>query len=355
MGEENHEVSDEDNVNFELRVVECEKEIVDEKIKILRDKKSHIAAKRVGSGQKAHIAETGDTHPNLRFDISRGGGRSGLGNHRGRGGRLSTNNGIWRERTALNNTSSTKEATAHQVFEKRAKPRNWAGLLNPSRCVMDLTYIDPESEESDVIEIEDDQVDEEYWERCLVGYFLDANQAFRLVRATTRTLWSQDGLEEGLPAICKQCKSFGHETTKYKPVQQEEDQYTWTTINKGKSARKFIPRSVQFSDISSTLMGPREATEDPTPLISEPLRKEKDNAARPPSHGNQFAQLDEDVDNQGDNDTKLPDSVVAEMDNPMDDSECEHDQATPTQKAQLSNQSLSKQNNKKPSNRRKQK
>ncbi|KAL6989683.1 hypothetical protein U1Q18_015434 [Sarracenia purpurea var. burkii] len=77
MGEENHEVSDEDNVNFELRAAECEKAVVNEKIKILSDKKAYIAAKRVGSGQKAHIAEIGDTHPNLCSDISKGGGRSG--------------------------------------------------------------------------------------------------------------------------------------------------------------------------------------------------------------------------------------------------------------------------------------
>ncbi|KAL6957854.1 hypothetical protein U1Q18_046603 [Sarracenia purpurea var. burkii] len=273
MGEENHEVSDEENVYFELRAAECEKALVDEKIKILRDKKAHIATKCVGSEQKAHIAETGDTHPNIRPDISSGGGRSGFGNHGGRfggkGGRLSANTGIWREKTALNNMSITKEDTAHQVFEKTAKPRNWAGLLNP--------------------------------------------------------------------------------------IQQEADQHTWTTVKKGKSVSKFVPGSVKNSDIPSTSMGPREATEEPTPLISEPLRKEKDNAARPPSPGNQFALLDEDTDTQGENETDLPYSILADMDKPMADSECEHAQATPTQKAQLSNQSQSKQNNKKSSSSRKQK
>ncbi|KAL6988882.1 hypothetical protein U1Q18_014634, partial [Sarracenia purpurea var. burkii] len=66
----------------------------------------------------------------------------------------------------------------------------------------------------------------------------------------------------GLPVICDQCKSFGHETTKCKPVQQEVNQQTWTTVNKGKGVNQFVPWSVQISDIPSSSMDPREESID---------------------------------------------------------------------------------------------
>ncbi|KAL6981182.1 hypothetical protein U1Q18_022811 [Sarracenia purpurea var. burkii] len=94
-----------------------------------------------------------------------------------------------------------KNPNAPQVFDPRPKPWNWAALLNPSTSPMQLEYIEPsDSEHPDIIEIEEDQVDKKSWETCLVGYFLDADQSFGLIRATARTLWGQDGL--GVSADC---------------------------------------------------------------------------------------------------------------------------------------------------------
>ncbi|KAL6967558.1 hypothetical protein U1Q18_033366 [Sarracenia purpurea var. burkii] len=85
----------------------------------------------------------------------------------------------------------------HQVFDTRPKPKNWAARLNPSSSTMKLEYIEAiDSEHPEIIEIEEDQVDEKSWETSLIGYFLDADQAFGLVRAIARTLWGQDGLEK---------------------------------------------------------------------------------------------------------------------------------------------------------------
>ncbi|KAL6953079.1 hypothetical protein U1Q18_049936 [Sarracenia purpurea var. burkii] len=160
-----------------------------------------------------------------------------------------------------------------------AKPRNWAALLNPSRSVINLTYIDPADVESD-----------------------------------------------GLPAICEQCKSFGHETTKCKPVQQEVKHQTWTTVNKGKGVNQFVPRSVQFSDIPSSSMDPREESID-IPIsgreeTTEPVRKEIA-AARPPISGNHFAPLYEDTDIQVEKEFEDPESDLADIENTMADLETE--------------------------------
>ncbi|KAL6992587.1 hypothetical protein U1Q18_010697 [Sarracenia purpurea var. burkii] len=85
----------------------------------------------------------------------------------------------------------------HQVFDIRPKSKNWAALLNPSSSAMKLEYIEAtDLEHPKIIEIEEDHVDEKSWGTSLIGYFLDDDQAFGLVRATASTLYGQDGLEE---------------------------------------------------------------------------------------------------------------------------------------------------------------
>ncbi|KAL6984541.1 hypothetical protein U1Q18_017918 [Sarracenia purpurea var. burkii] len=55
-----------------------------------------------------------------------------------------------------------------------------------------LEFFEPSS--PGIIDIDEEMIDEHSWDLCLVGYFLDANLAFGLVRATAMSLWKNEGL-----------------------------------------------------------------------------------------------------------------------------------------------------------------
>ncbi|KAL6983533.1 hypothetical protein U1Q18_016919 [Sarracenia purpurea var. burkii] len=64
------------------------------------------------------------------------------------------------------------------------------------------------------------------------------------------------GYREGrFGAICEHCKAFGHEETKCKFTQQEEDQQAWTTVKKGKGIQA-TKRIDHVFDIPSSSTGP---------------------------------------------------------------------------------------------------
>ncbi|KAL6961644.1 hypothetical protein U1Q18_051167, partial [Sarracenia purpurea var. burkii] len=65
-------------------------------------------------------------------------------------------------------------------------------LNQRSTSSVKLEYFAPVG--SGVIDIDNDMVDGQSWDSCLVGYFLDNSLAFGLVRATAMTLWRNEGL-----------------------------------------------------------------------------------------------------------------------------------------------------------------
>ncbi|KAL6955400.1 hypothetical protein U1Q18_040722 [Sarracenia purpurea var. burkii] len=66
--------------------------------------------------------------------------------------------------------------------------------LNQRSSSGKLDYFEPK--EIGIIDIEESLVDDLSWENCLVGYFLDSNLSFGLVRATAMSLWRHEGLLE---------------------------------------------------------------------------------------------------------------------------------------------------------------
>ncbi|KAL6965335.1 hypothetical protein U1Q18_036391 [Sarracenia purpurea var. burkii] len=54
------------------------------------------------------------------------------------------------------------------------------------RCDSKLEYIEPKN--PGIIDIDEELIDDQLWDNCAVGYFLDANLAFGLVKATAMTL-----------------------------------------------------------------------------------------------------------------------------------------------------------------------
>ncbi|KAL6962878.1 hypothetical protein U1Q18_037840 [Sarracenia purpurea var. burkii] len=89
-----------------------------------------------------------------------------------------------------------KGSNAPQVSEEMPAPKSWVSLLttaNPRGA--QLKYVPKEHSDS-VLEIARELTDENEWDRCLVGYFLDANQPFGLATQkpqTIRTEWIKVG------------------------------------------------------------------------------------------------------------------------------------------------------------------
>ncbi|KAL6959594.1 hypothetical protein U1Q18_039748, partial [Sarracenia purpurea var. burkii] len=173
---------------------ECEVEISDikvgsieldismsqQKLKNIFDTKAH--QDRVRKGKQTHSgAERSQAFVPRQIMFGRGsGGRGSFLS--GRGGSFGAPNTAWKEKPRDVDKGPANKTDAHQMFHKRPKPKSWAALLNPSKSFMNLEYIEPINWESPkIIEIENEFVDEESWEGCLVGYFLDVGQAFNLV------------------------------------------------------------------------------------------------------------------------------------------------------------------------------
>ncbi|KAL6997446.1 hypothetical protein U1Q18_007573 [Sarracenia purpurea var. burkii] len=85
------------------------------------------------------------------------------------------------------------------------QPHTWANVVAPlkpggsrlnhrSDSGSILEYLAPMI--PGIIDIEDNLVNEQPWQSCLVGYFLDADFAFGRVRATAMSLWKNEGLVE---------------------------------------------------------------------------------------------------------------------------------------------------------------
>ncbi|KAL6965322.1 hypothetical protein U1Q18_036378, partial [Sarracenia purpurea var. burkii] len=94
-------------------------------------------------------------------------------------------------------TNLTSKSWAHiAASDSLTKEMTGVSRLNtrsPSNSRLEyLPPIDPNF--PDVVDIEVDQIDEQPWDSCLVGYFLDAALAFGLVRAAAMTMWRSEGL-----------------------------------------------------------------------------------------------------------------------------------------------------------------
>ncbi|KAL6992491.1 hypothetical protein U1Q18_010601, partial [Sarracenia purpurea var. burkii] len=138
---------------------------------------------------KERVVGKGNNLLGTRYVPGRG-GPSFPGCLGGRGGRFVDNHRSWSD--VVTGTHREEEGQAFEVLEKSLLSlefltnRSLLGQLH----LVEVTNPD----HHEIIEIKEDIVDETSWEDCLVGYFLDAHLPFGLVRATTKTLWSQHGL-----------------------------------------------------------------------------------------------------------------------------------------------------------------
>ncbi|KAL6997430.1 hypothetical protein U1Q18_007556, partial [Sarracenia purpurea var. burkii] len=81
---------------------------------------------------------------------------------------------------------------AQIVTDRNGENKSGGSRLNQRSHSGILDYIEPK--DPGLIVIDDYMVEQQSWETCLVGYFLDANLPFGLVRATAMTLWKHEGL-----------------------------------------------------------------------------------------------------------------------------------------------------------------
>ncbi|KAL6971600.1 hypothetical protein U1Q18_031280, partial [Sarracenia purpurea var. burkii] len=80
------------------------------------------------------------------------------------------------------------------IVASKGDPKQLSPRLNHRSPVGKLEYVEPK--ELGIIDIDENLVDEEFWENSLVGYFFNAQLPFGLIRATAMNLWRHEGLSD---------------------------------------------------------------------------------------------------------------------------------------------------------------